>query len=81
MKKWYNILLSIMTSMLYLVVIALWIAIPEEMTLNIAVTAVALGLTGGWIYLNRDGLSIYYQSHHFKKLQESLVFFFLLFVL
>ena len=81
MKKWYNILLSIMTSMLYLVVIALWIAIPEEMTLNISVTAVALGLTGGWIYLNRDGLSIYYQSHHFKKLQESLVFFFLLFAL
>ncbi len=81
MKKWYNILLAIIISVLYLVVIALWISIPEELTLNIAVTAVAMALTCVSIYLNRVNLSVYYQSNHFKKLQETLVFFALLFSL
>lgn len=79
MKKWYNILLAVIISVLYLVVIALWISIPDELTLNTAVTVVALLLSLVSIYLNRDSLSVYYQSHHFKKLQETLVFFALLF--
>lgn len=81
MKKWYNILLAVIVSILYLVVVALWISIPEELTLNLAVTIVALALSMVSIYLNRDSLSLYYQSHHFKKLQEALVFFALLFSL
>ncbi|MBY0414554.1 MAG: GldG family protein [Bdellovibrionales bacterium] len=81
MKKWYNVLLAIINSIFYLVVIALWISIPEELTLNLAVTAVSLGLTLGLIFINRQMLAIYYQSHHFKKLQETIVFFSLVFCL
>lgn len=81
MKKWYNIVLAIVISILYLVVVALWISIPEELTLNLAVTIVAMTLTLVSIYMNRHSLSVYYQSNHFKKLQESIVFFGLLFSL
>ena len=81
MKKWYNALLAIVNSILYLVVVALWISIPEELTLNLAVSTVAMSLTLILIYLNRNSLSVYYQSHHFKKLQDTIVFFGLLFCL
>jgi ABC-type uncharacterized transport system involved in gliding motility auxiliary subunit len=81
MKKWYNILLAIVNSILYLVVVALWISIPDEMTLNLAVTALTLAITSVLIFLNRAPLSVYYQSHHFKKLQEAVVFFALLFAI
>lgn len=81
MKKWYNALLVIVNSIFYLVVVALWISIPDELTLNLAVTAITLCLTLVLIFLNRLKLSIYYQSQHFKKLQEAIVFFFLLFCL
>ncbi len=81
MKKWYNILLAIIISILYLVVVALWISIPDELTLNVAVTMVAMALTCVSIYLNRVTLAVYYQSNHFKKLQETLIFFVLLFSL
>ena len=80
-KKWYNILLAIITSILYLVVVALWISIPDVLTLNIAVTVLAMILTMLLIYLNRSTLSVYYQSHHFKKLQDAVVFFSLLFAI
>jgi ABC-type uncharacterized transport system involved in gliding motility auxiliary subunit len=80
-KNWYNILLTIVNSILYLVLIALWISIPEELTLNLAVTALTLGLTLILIFINRTTLSVYYQSQHFKKLQETIVFFGLLFAL
>jgi ABC-type uncharacterized transport system involved in gliding motility auxiliary subunit len=80
-KKWYNILLAITNSILYLVVVALWISIPDMLTLNIAVTVLAFVLTLVLIYMNREPLSVYYQSHHFKKLQETVVFFSLLFAI
>ena len=80
-KNWYNILLTIINSVLYLVVIALWISIPEELTLNLAVTGITLLLTIFLIFLNRSNLSVYYQSHHFRKLQEAIVFFALIFAL
>ncbi len=81
MKQWYNILLVSLLSILYLVVVALWISIPEELTLNIAVSALTGAVTLICLYLNRLKLSVFYQSHYFKSLQESLVFFFLLFCL
>jgi hypothetical protein len=81
LKKLYNVLLLLINSLLYLVVIALWISIPDEMTLNIIVTLLTFFLTLVSIYLNKEKLSVYYQSHHFKKLQEALVFFGLLFAL
>ncbi len=81
MKKWYNLLLSIINIILYFVLIALWISIPDELTLNLALSVFNLVLTLLLVYLNRDMLSNYYQSTQFKKLTESLVFIFLIFSL
>lgn len=78
MKKWYNLLLLSINAIVYLVVIALWISIPDEWILNLTITAVNLILTGILIYLNSSQLSLYYQSNHFKKITENLVFFSLL---
>jgi ABC-type uncharacterized transport system involved in gliding motility auxiliary subunit len=81
MKKWYNLLIAIVNIILYFVLIALWVSIPEALTLNIAVTVFNLVLTLVWVYLNREALSIYYQSQQFKKLTEALVFISLVFCL
>jgi ABC-type uncharacterized transport system involved in gliding motility auxiliary subunit len=81
MKKWYNLLIAIVNIILYFVLIALWISIPEVLALNIALTVFNLVLTLVLVYLNREGLSIYYQSQQFKKLTEALVFISLVFCL
>lgn len=81
MKKWYNLLIAIINIILYFVLIALWISIPEVLTLNISLTVFNLVLTLVLVYLNKNSLSIYYQSHQFKKLTEALVFVFLIFCL
>lgn len=81
MKKWYNLLLSIINVILYFVIIALWISIPDELTLDIAVTVFNFALTLILVYMNKEKVSIYYQSHQFKKFSETLVFVFLTFCL
>lgn len=81
MKKWYNLLLSTVNIILYFVLIALWISIPDELTLDIALTVFNLVLTLILVFLNQEKLSKYYQSHQFKKLTETLVFVFLMFCL
>ena len=80
-KNLYNILLTVLNSILYLVVIALWISIPDELTLNVAVSVLTLGLSLLLMFINRAKLSVYYQSHHFRKLQEAVIFFTLLFAI
>ena len=79
MKKWYSILITVINVILYLVIVALWISIPDELTLNLAVTIFNLCLTMLLLFLNKDDLSVYYKSHHFKKLTETITFFVLLF--
>lgn len=81
MKKWYNLLIAIMNVILYFVLIALWISIPEVLALNVSLTIFNLVLTMVLIYLNREALSKYYQSNQFQKLTEALVYLFLLFCL
>ena len=81
MKKWYNLLIAIINVILYFVLIALWISIPDEQVLNVALSIFNLVLTLFLIYLNREKLSRYYLSHQFKKLTETLVFVFLIFCL
>lgn len=81
MKQWYNLLLLVINVILYFVLIALWISIPDELTLDIALTVFNLTLTLVLVYLNREKLSTYYLSHQFKKLTETLVFLFLVFCL
>lgn len=81
MKKWYNLLLSVINIVLYFVLIALWISIPDELTLDIALTVFNLTLTLVLVYMNKERLSAYYMSQQFKKLTEALVFVFLVFSL
>lgn len=81
MKKWYNLLIAVVNVILYFVLIALWISIPDVLGLNIALSVFNLVLTLVLVYLNREALSIYYQSYQFKKLTEALVFVFLVFCL
>ncbi len=81
MKKWYNLLIAIINIILYFVLVALWISIPEVLALNISLTVFNLVLTLVLMYLNREALSKYYQSQQFKKLTEALVFIFLIFCL
>lgn len=81
MKKWYSLLLSVVNVILYFVLIALWISIPDELTLDIALTVFNLTLTMVLVYLNREKLSSYYQSQQFKKFTETIVFVFLVFCL
>ncbi len=73
----YNLLLFVVNVILYFVIIALWISIPDELTLDISVTLFNLTLTLVLVLLNREKLSLYYQSQQFKKLTETLVFAFL----
>ena len=81
MKKHYQVLGISLLLLLYLVVVALWIAIPEELLLNLSVTGISLGGTLLFMYFNRDKLVIYAKSHYFKKWQEALIFFSLVFAL
>lgn len=81
MKQWYNLLLLVINVILYFVLIATWIAIPDELALNISLTVFNFMLTLILIYMNRERLSAYYMSHQFKKLTETLVFVFLVFCL
>jgi hypothetical protein len=81
MKKWFNLLFAIINIILYFVLIALWISIPDELVLDVALTIFNLVLTLLLIFLNREKLSRYYLSHQFKKLTETLVFVFLVFCL
>jgi len=81
MKKWYNLLIAIVNIILYFVLIALWISIPDVLALNISLSVFNLVLTLVWVYLNQESLSIYYQSQQFKKLTDTIVFIFLVFCL
>lgn len=81
MKKWYNLLIAIINIVLYFVLIALWISIPDVLVLNISLTIFNLVLTLVLVYLNKEPLSIYYQSQQFRKLTEALVFVSLIFCL
>ena len=81
MKIWYKRLLLSINLILYLVLIALWISIPDTLALNIPVTLFNLALTALVIIVYREPLKKYYQTEHFKKLTEALIFVILVFFL
>lgn len=81
MKQHYNILLLTINIVLYLVIIALWISIPDSLTLDISVTAFNIFLTMLLLYMNQENFKAFYQSSQFKKFTETLVFLALVFSL
>lgn len=81
MNIWYSRLILFFTGILYLVVIALWVSIPDELILNLTVSVVTIVLTLGYLFYNRKNFQRFYQAPLFKKMQESIVFFILFFCL
>jgi ABC-type uncharacterized transport system involved in gliding motility auxiliary subunit len=81
MKQKYSLLLFIVNIILYLVVVALWISIPDVLTLNIAVTGLSFFISMLLIYLNQERFKTFYLSSHFKKFSETFIYLTLLFSL
>lgn len=77
MKSWMITVLSVVNALLYLVVIGLWISIPDELTLNIATTVVALVFTSVLILTNRRRFYDFYMSKFFKKFTSAFLSIFL----
>lgn len=81
MRGWVVTVFSVINFLLYLVVIGLWISIPEETLLNLFSTLAALAITMGLIIANRKTFKTYYQSLYFKKLVSGIVSAFLIFTI
>jgi ABC-type uncharacterized transport system involved in gliding motility auxiliary subunit len=81
MKQKYNLLLLTINIVLYFVIVALWISIPDSLTLDLSVTSLNLFITLLLIYLNQEGFKSFYQSAQFKKFTDTLIFVVLIFSL
>ncbi len=79
MKSLYKKLLIIVTIIMYLVLIALWISIPDVLALNIPLTVFSMALTSLVIIVYRESFKKYYLTDHFKKLSDTIVFVSLVF--
>ncbi|MCO4794432.1 MAG: GldG family protein [Bacteriovoracaceae bacterium] len=74
--KWLAYIVNVI---LYLVVVALWISIPDEFVLCLSVTAVTLVMTTVLLIWDRDKLSEIYESSQFINFSQAFVAAFLLF--
>lgn len=81
MKGWVITIFSLLNFLLYLVVVALWISIPEETTLNLFSTVAALVMTSGLILSNRQAFSTYYKSLYFRNFATAMTSAFLIFII
>lgn len=79
MKGWVVTLFSVVNFLLYLVVIGLWISIPEETLLNLFSTLASLAITCGLIISNRKTFMSFYNSDYFKRFVGGVVSAFLIF--
>ncbi len=80
-KGWMMSLFSVINFLLYLVVVGMWISIPEETALNLFTTLASLMITSGLILFNKEAFSNFYKSQFFIKMMSSLVTVFLVFVI
>jgi ABC-type uncharacterized transport system involved in gliding motility auxiliary subunit len=67
--------------LLYLVILAIWISIPDEMMLALISTAVTIIMTVGLIIWDRERLKSYYLSSQFKSFAGVLVTGVLVFII
>ncbi len=75
-KKWQEFFVSfgwIVNGILYLLIIFMWLSIPDEKLLNMATTIFNLSLTIILIIANRMRFKTFYESPQFKKLTETIV--------
>ena len=73
MARWGKRILWAINGLVYLVIVALWIALTDEIILNLAVTAFALALSTILILLEREKLAKYYLSPQFKTLSGRMI--------
>lgn len=78
MKKVIRAFIYFILIVMYLLILGLWIAIPEELTLNISASGFTLALSTVIMIWDRERYARYYQSGHFKKLLSVLVSSFLI---
>lgn len=69
----------IVNIILYLVVVALWIAIPDEFNLCLITTIVTLVMTMGMVIWDRKRLAVVYESSQFSNFAQAFTAAFLLF--
>lgn len=81
MRGWMITIFAFLNFLLYLVVIALWISIPEEITLNLFSTVAALAVTSGLILSNRKSFATFYKSLYFRNFASAILSVFLVFVI
>ena len=81
MKSWIFKLIVFVNVILYFVLMATWIAIPDELTLNISTTAFNLSLTGLLLFLKRGYWKGFYTSSYFKNATSNALTVFLVFAL
>jgi ABC-type uncharacterized transport system involved in gliding motility auxiliary subunit len=74
-----KLILVITNIILYLTTLALWIAIPDVIILNLSVSIIAILLTIALIIWNRDTFKKYYLSPQFNKLTSALISIILIF--
>jgi ABC-type uncharacterized transport system involved in gliding motility auxiliary subunit len=79
-KAWMVTIFSTLNGLLYLVVLGMWISMPEEWMLNSLTTIACLMITVGVILFNREYFKTFYTSRYFKSLVNALISCFLLFV-
>ena len=74
MKKiMIDYIFPVLLTVLYLTMVALWISIPEEVTLNVATTGAALAFTSLYLILVREKVVNLYTSNFFKKMISSCI--------
>lgn len=81
MKGWLITIFALLNALLYLIVIGMWISIPEELALNLFTTLAALLITTGLIINNRSTFATYYKSLYFRNLISAFISALLIFVI
>ena len=78
-KNWVFYTLMFSNLIIYLVILALWISIPNELTLNLSITFFNLCFSLLLIFKEREQFEKIYTSKKFKKISEVLGSSFLIF--
>jgi len=73
MKSFFKMVLYITNGLLYLAIIAMWIAIPGEITLNTSASIFNICLSIMLLCWDHNKFTKYYTSNYFKKLTSALV--------
>jgi ABC-type uncharacterized transport system involved in gliding motility auxiliary subunit len=72
-SRGYRVLFYSLLVLLYLVLVAIWISIPDEKILNLSLSGFCAVLTVAIGYFDRKNLQHFYMSQYFKKFSQNFV--------